>query len=233
MTIIYGFVKCKAASDPILKPAPRHHEIQYHLHLNLAVTTNGKTQTWDTAINVGTNDADDLLKYKLVLDYRHPILQTLKNAPTGFNNLTENLDLPALDFFRSDLLENTGNWRTSDVMDGTEYPEPVATLIRLLKKAHAENADLYIFGRTYTDGSLGIHDVHMNQGSTGRFINPGYDNGQDCNKIWQDGALVVDYNQLQWLGYFSLFSKQLIPTDNLGNPSSDSHPVECQILSQH
>jgi len=31
----------------------------------------------DVAINVGTNDADDLLKYKLIFDFRHSIIQTL------------------------------------------------------------------------------------------------------------------------------------------------------------
>ena len=29
--------------------------------------------TWDVAINVGTNDDDDLLKYKLVYDFRHSL----------------------------------------------------------------------------------------------------------------------------------------------------------------
>jgi hypothetical protein len=36
--------------------------------------------------------------------------------------------LPALDFLRSDILANTGKWRDSDVMDGSELPEPAATL---------------------------------------------------------------------------------------------------------
>jgi hypothetical protein len=33
---------------------------------------------WDVAVNVGTNDADDLLKYKLIYDFHHPIIDTLK-----------------------------------------------------------------------------------------------------------------------------------------------------------
>ena len=31
------------------------------------------TQDWDTAINVGTSNSDDLLKYKSAFDFRHPV----------------------------------------------------------------------------------------------------------------------------------------------------------------
>ena len=39
-------------------------EVQYHLHADLQVA--GDSHTWDTAINVGTSDSDDLLNYRLV-----------------------------------------------------------------------------------------------------------------------------------------------------------------------
>ena len=32
MALIYGFVKCKIASDPALKSSRRKNEVQYHLH---------------------------------------------------------------------------------------------------------------------------------------------------------------------------------------------------------
>lgn len=60
------------------------------------------------------------------------------------------------------MLAETGAWRDSDVMDGSDIPEPVATLKRLLLKAKATGADVYIFGRTYAPPDKGIHDVHMN-----------------------------------------------------------------------
>lgn len=62
MTLTYGYVKCTVVSEPVLKGSRHGHETQYHLHANLRVGS----ENWDTAINVGTNDADDLLKYKLV-----------------------------------------------------------------------------------------------------------------------------------------------------------------------
>jgi uncharacterized protein YukJ len=227
MALNYGFVKCKVVSEPVLKPSRRKQETQYHLHATLNVlAADGSSESWDTAINVGTNDADDLLRYKLVFDYHNSLLDTLKAANPGFTDLTETGAMPALDFLRSHILDETGPWRDSDVMDGSEEPEPVASLKRLLSKAQASSADVYIFGRTYTDGSPGIHDVHMNQGSSGSFLNNGRDDHNDHNDIWQDGAVVVDLGQPECAAYFTAFTQQTVPTDNLGNPDKGSHPIQ-------
>lgn len=122
MTLAYGYVKTKVTSEPKLKPSHHGHETQYHLHCNLDVDG----EKWDVAVNVGTNDADDLLKYKLAFDFRHPLIQTLAAAGAGQHDLTGQAALPALDFLRSDLLAATGKWRDSDVMDGSDGVEPAA-----------------------------------------------------------------------------------------------------------
>lgn len=165
MTLRYGFVKAKLATKPIMKGTRRRRETQYHLHLNLLV--NGGN--WDVAVNVGTNDDDDLLKYKLVYDFRHPLIQTLAAAAAGARDLTDQNALPALDYQRgADIFANTGKWRDSDVMDGTEFPEPVASLKRLLEQALEKEWDVYVFGRFYAEGN-GIHDTHIKSGIDGRF----------------------------------------------------------------
>jgi uncharacterized protein YukJ len=226
MTLKYGYVKCKVISEPVLQSKHLHHEIQYHLHATLQVATaNGGMQQWDTAINVGTNDADDLLKYKLVFAFHHVLRNTLAEAAMGFHDLTGDSKLAAIDFLRSDVLVETGHWRESDAMDGTEHPEPVASLKRLLQRAHATMADVFIFGRTYTTGGSGIHDVHMNQGSRGQFLNNGVDDHNDHNDIWQDGAVLVNLGEEGWAAYFTAFTQQEVPTDKLGNPVDDSHPI--------
>jgi uncharacterized protein YukJ len=226
MTLKYGYVKCKVVSEPELKANRRQHETQYHLHVTLRVATpNGGTADWDTAINVGTNDADDLLQYKLVFDYHHPIITSLGSAQGGFHDLTGTAALPALDFLRSDVLAQTGRWRPSDVVDGTDLPEPVASLKRLLHRAGAQGADVYVFGRTYQTGGPGIHDVHMNQGSRGGFVNNGKDDHNDHNDVWQDGAVLVDLGQPEWAAYFTAFTQQDVPTDALGNPTQTSHGI--------
>lgn len=92
---------------------------------------------------MGTNDADDLLKYKLAFDFRHSILDSLKAEPLGSHPLTDQQALPAIDFQRSDFLDNTGKWRDSDVMDGSEGVEPAASLKRLLMRAKDAGSDVF------------------------------------------------------------------------------------------
>ena len=213
MALSYGFVKAKITSEPVMKGSRRRTEIQYHQHFSLLVDG----AEWDVAVNVGTTDSDDLLKYKLIYDFRHTIINTLSGVPAGSHDLTGQSDLPALDFMRSDLLANTGAWRDSDVMDGTDLPEPVASLKRLLIKAHQQGSDVYVFGRFYSEGN-GIHDTHMNQGSTGEFLHRAGNDSNDHNDIWQDGAVLVDLGDPQWVAYFAAFNQQLVPTDDLGNP---------------
>lgn len=225
MSLTYGCLKAQIVSDPTLQASRHKNEKQYHLHATLQFTTaDGETARWDSAINVGTNDADDLLQYKLVYDYSHPLVDQVKASAAGFTDLTGKEALPALDYLRSDMLANTGPWRDSDVMDGSDQVEPVASLLRLLRKAMSTHATVYIFGRKYVDGD-GIHDVHMNQGSTGSFLNNGVDDHNDHNDIWQDGAVVVDLGEPQMAAYFPAFTQQMVPTDSLGNPETNSHPL--------
>jgi uncharacterized protein YukJ len=220
MSLPYGYVKAKLVSDPVLRGSRRAHEIEYHLHFNLLVDG----ANWDVAINVGTSDSDDLLKFKLVYDFANPIIQTLQQAASGAENLTGKQELPALDFVRGTILQNTGKWRDSDVMDGTDHPEPVASLKRLLEKVRQSNANIYVFGRFYAEGN-GVHDTHMNQGSTKSFIHRAGDDSNDHNDVWQDGALIVDLGLPEWVAYFAAFNQQLVPTDDLGNPEPGSATI--------
>jgi uncharacterized protein YukJ len=221
MALAYGYVKARIVEPPVLKPTHRRRETQYHLHFGLQVDG----APWDVAVNVGTSDADDLLKYKLVYDFRHPVVATLSAAEPGSHDLTGQAALPALDFLRGDVLANTGAWRDSDVMDGSSLAEPAASLHRLLAKAQQQQADVYVWGRFYREGD-GIHDTHMNQGSTGEFIHHSGNDSNDHNDVWQDGALFVDLGQPEWAAYFAAFNQQLVPTDDLGNPAPGAEGIK-------
>jgi len=195
-------------------------EIQYHLHFALDVDG----ADWDIAANVGTDDAADLLKYKIVRNFQHPIVETLRSAPAGKTTLTGICTLPALDFLRSTILDDTGGWLASDVLDGGPGQEPPTQLNALISKAFDNKNDVYVFGRFYTDGN-GVHDVHMNQGSRKRYIHRTGDDTNDHNDIWQDGALMLDFGVAGWVAYFSAFMQQSVPTDELGNPVSGGHAI--------
>lgn len=221
MSLAYGFVKAKIKQVAGLKASGHGSEIQYHIHVTLAVSGGD----WDVAINVGTNDADDLLKYKLVNDFGHPVTATLAAAAEGYTDLTDQHALPALDFMRSDLLTGTAAWRTSDIMDGTENAAPIPDVLTLINAAQQQGLDLYVFGREYTEGN-GIHDTHMNQGSRGaHFLHRAGDDSTDHNDIWQDGALMIDLGGAKWAAYFAAFEQQAVPTDDLGNPLPGAGPI--------
>jgi hypothetical protein len=224
MPLPYGFAKAKLTSLPRLTSKPMnssgHQEVQYHLHVSLDVAG----ESWDTAINAGTDNAADLLKYKIAEGFQNPAAEALR-AAQGAVDLTGKAALPALDFMRSSILENTGPWLESDALDtGAETKQPPAKLSALLSKAFHDKNDVYIFGRFYSEGN-GIHDVHMNQGSRGRYIHrPGSD-GNDHNDIWQDGAVMIDFGDAGWVAYFSAFTQQTVPTDDLGNPLPGGHTI--------
>jgi uncharacterized protein YukJ len=214
MTIPYGYAKGTLIGPPELTSKRLEREIQYHEHFKLDL---GR-EPWDIAVNVGTDQADDLLRYRLVFDFHHSILSDLTSAPRGAKTLTGMTKLPALDFVRSDILANTDPWRDSDPMDGSDVLEPVASLKRLLTAAHENNWDVCVFGRFYGEGA-GMHDIHMNQGSLGRrFAHRPDDDSEDHNEIWQDGALFVNRAAQGWAAYFAMFTQQSMATDNLGNP---------------
>jgi uncharacterized protein YukJ len=206
-----------------MQRARHKKEFQYHLHADLAVA--GSTKPWDVAVNVGTNDSDDLLRYRLVLDYHHPLTGSLAELAMGLKELTGTKAFPALDFLRSDLLAETGKWRDSDVMDGSEDAEPYASLKRLLDQAYANSWNVYFYGRLYTTGGDGIHDIHMNQGSTGGFVNEG-DDHNDHNDVWQDGAVIVEMADGEWGGYFTAFTQQSVPTNDRGNVRDGAHEID-------
>jgi uncharacterized protein YukJ len=234
MTLKYGFFKAQITGDPTMRDKPMGHgadqETQYHMHITLSA---GDGTPWDCAINVGTNQENDLLRYRMVSNFSHPICVQLQQAAPGYTDLTGQSALPALDFLRSDILtagNGTGDWQNSDVMNNgvmnstTEF-QPVAALNAALDKAFDTRADVYAFGRTYTGGDSGIHDIHMNQGSTGaHFRNDGTDD-TDHNDIWQDGALLINYPDGSWAAYFTAFTQQMVPTDDQGNPKPDSHEI--------
>ena len=110
-------------------------------------------------------------------------------------------------------------------MDGSLNSSPVDKLKALLDKAHSLDLDVYIFGREYNT-SDGIHDVHMNQGSTGSFINTGSGDRGDHDRTWEDGAVFVDLGAGKWAAYFTAFTQQMVPTDQLGNPVDDPHEID-------
>ena len=95
--------------------------------------------------------------------------------------------------------------------------------------ATVENDDkllILVFGSRFQDSKQqGVHDIHMNQGSSGSY--------SKSDGVHQDGALIIRYsdptdaNKVCWLGYFTVFQSQYYPTDDqTGLKMPNSQPID-------
>ncbi len=164
-------------------------------------------------------------------NYNHPVLALMLNCDTGFTPGANMVDGLRLDFLRynpklvslADMAvvppcDENGNLNS---LNGDIDPW-------IQKAMNNNNAEVFAFGSGWDDAaahgnlglqsvynpsqSLGIHDIHMNQGDTGseaRF-----------NGIWQDGALFIRFiDTNQWVAMFFRFQNQSTDTDTEGNPN--------------
>jgi uncharacterized protein YukJ len=207
----YGLLKCRALErkiDPDTDPSP-HYQV---------LVSDGQ-QKHRIAINVKSQESPSDLLYLVNDAFQHPILNQLVNLSQGFHPLQRQPGGVALDFIRGNL------FRPEDMKPlPPDVPGPGNDLKELIdlyiqRAIQAEDAVLYAFGapwgpepRTpdqyfgFRPGS-GIHDIHMNQGSVGRF--------QPDNGVYQDGALLIHFpSRNQWVAVFLAFQSQCFHTDD-------------------
>jgi uncharacterized protein YukJ len=207
----YGVLKCRALDrkiDPATDPSP-HYQV---------LVSDGQNKH-RIAINVKSQESPSDLLYLVDDVFGHPILNQLVDFSLGFHKLAHQPGGTALDFIRGNL------FRPEDMKPlPPDVPGPGNDLKELIdlyvqRAIQSEDAVLYAFGvpwgpepgtpDKYFDfrpGS-GIHDIHMNQGSIGRF--------QDSNGVWQDGALLIHFpSRNQWVAIFLAFQSQCFHTDD-------------------
>lgn len=205
----YGVLKCIALDRKLGEGSTPHYQV-------LVTDTKIKHRI---AINVKSQLNPPDLLYFLDDDFKHPIIQGLAELDYGFKPLDSKPGGLALDFIR-------GNLFAPNQMKPLPYDVPGADndlneLLELYIKRALNNKDvsLYAFGEKWGPENNkedkyfhflpgnGIHDIHMNQGNSGRFVR---DNG-----VWQDGALLIHYpSRNQWVGVFLAFQSQSFHTDD-------------------
>jgi len=170
-------------------------------------------------------------------NYSHPMLAGLVAAPEG---LTAAAQLPQpllLDYLRYqpalfpiDQMKPVPPKNTSG--GEGDLNDEIDPWIQ--KAMNNSAARLYAFGSSWDDStsthpdptvywtpnpSLGIHDIHMNQGDSG--------SEAQNNGTWQDGALFLQFTDggsgaepasPLWIAMFFRFANQSINTDDKGNP---------------
>jgi uncharacterized protein YukJ len=171
------------------------------------------------AVNVLSQEAPSELLYYADEAFDHPVLTALPGLPDGFSVLPDTPGQSALDFIRGNLFDRASMRPLPPQAPGPDN-DLADKLHHYVDRAAADpTARLYAFGERwgpekgkpdaifgFTPGN-GVHDIHMNQGNTGRFTR---DDG-----VWQDGGLLLHFPAAQqWVAVFLAFQSQSWHTDD-------------------
>jgi uncharacterized protein YukJ len=178
------------------------------------------------ATNVKSDQQPPDLQFYLDDDYKHPVLNHIKDVPAGFTKLPKSPDTAALDYIRGNLFDIKKMRIVPGSLGG---PNNDLNDIFTVHVEHAINTPgslVYAFGSkwgpednkadAYFDflPGNGIHDIHMNQGNKGSHSG---DNG-----VYQDGGLFIHYpDEDRWVAMFLKFQSQVVHSDD-----GDGGPIE-------
>ncbi|MFD7835294.1 DUF2278 family protein [Streptomyces sp. NPDC059761] len=198
-------------------------------HYQIHLTDNAGTH-YRAAVNVESQQAPSELLYLADDDFRHPVTELLPPAGSGWKALVSQAGKASLDFIRGNLFDPASMRMLPPDVEGAD--NDLADLLdHYVQRAIADPAaTLYVFGQRFgPEANIadkvfgfrpgnGVHDIHMNQGNSGRFRS---DNG-----VWQDGALFVHLpSENRWVAIFLAFQSQAWHTgDNTGHPLDTAPP---------
>jgi uncharacterized protein YukJ len=163
----YHVLKCR--------PVLTHNSPQIqHDHLQVLLENDSGTRYWMT-INI--RSGQDQVLYLIDEVFHHPITQRILDAqlPQGFTALEKKPGGLALDYIR----DNVVDLRSMDQLQPTGDPddEGIADMLttQIVNVVRAPDARMFVFSSRFDDGArfssfdldVGIHDIHMNQGSRG------------------------------------------------------------------
>jgi uncharacterized protein YukJ len=196
-----------------------------HLQIRLLDRTG---QPWRIAVNVQSDTGSQVVYWLVDPLLGHPVLAGLPALPTGFSTVLSS-PAAALDYVRAPLF----GWDAGIALpaSGSESADDLQDLLTLhLRQCQVAGGEVYAFGAKFnrnlhkpidvefgnTDGLHGIHDIHLNQGNTGRHAG---DNGS-----LQDGGLILAHPD-RYVGLFLAFQTQRVPTTDGGAPAQQSTPI--------
>lgn len=204
-----------------------------HYQVRLA---EGSGASYRIAINVKSQETPADLLYLLDDDFRHPVTASLVGLEQGWHALQPVAGGANLDFVRGNLFD-AADMRPIPP-DATGPDNDLADLLdHYVQRAIGDpSALLYAFGARWGPekavadkifGFLpgnGVHDIHMNQGNSGKFR---ADDG-----IWQDGGLLIHFpGESRWIGIFLAFQNQAWHTDDVtGHAIDGAEPAAVRII---
>jgi uncharacterized protein YukJ len=199
-------------------------------HFQLRVLDDAGT-SYRIAVNVQSQQSPPELLYLIDDDLRHPVTAALGGLGSGWHPLPPRPDGPNLDYIRANLFDRAQMRVLPPDVVGPD--NDLADLLdHYIRRAIDDPTALaYLFGQRWgpEDGTPdkifgfepgnGVHDIHMNQGSSGQFVR---DNG-----AWQDGGIILNFpGDSRFVAIFLAFQSQAWHTDDTtGNPIGDGTPA--------
>jgi uncharacterized protein YukJ len=187
-------------------------------HFQIELNDDAETH-YRIAVNVQSQQAPSELLYAAIEDFRHPLTGMLPEVGTGWTPLPARPGGTALDYIRGNLFDPELLRPLPPDLPGPD--NDLADLLdHYVERAISDPAaGVYAFGQRWgpeqgTPDKIfdfkpgnGVHDIHMNQGNTGRFR---ADDG-----VWQDGGLFLRFpGESRWVAIFLAFQSQAWHTDD-------------------
>ncbi len=205
----YGLLKGR----PLRGVAGRGSSPHYQIHVIDDMTE------YRVAVNVKSQESPSEVEFLVDDDFRHPITDGLVEKPLGYVQLASTPSGGGLDFIRGNLFDRSKMRPLPSNLPGPDNDLNDAVDRHVQAAIEEEAAFVCAFGQRWGPepttrdkifGFLpgnGIHDIHMNQGNSSRFVK---DDG-----VWQDGGLLFFLPSVQrWTGIFLKFQSQTWHTDD-------------------
>lgn len=220
----YGVLKGR----PIARRLGESSNAHYQVHVV------DDTTDYRVAVNVRSQLSPSELEYLIDGRFQHPITASLPCLPLGFTPLVRQPGGIALDFIRGNLFDRERMQPLPFDVPGPNNDLNEAIDIYVQQALADEDALVYAFGERWGPepqtkdkifGFLpgnGIHDIHMNQGNVGRFI--------EQDGVWQDGALFIHFPRTErWVAVFLKFQSQTWHTDDATGHRIEPEPVPTPV----
>ncbi len=196
-----------------------------HIHLFYDDGTGGNFgDARRASINVKSSSKVSELVFWQVPDFRHPLVDQLGGLGMGFHRIPSRAGGAALDYVRGNLIE---------LKDGRVLPHDrpgarddiIDYVMPELQAAINREATVYLFGEPYSDRQ-GIHDVHMNQGSQGKF--------KKYDGVYQDGGIILRFpGEDRYAAIFLAFASQAVHTDEVEGHGLPGSQNLAQLIGGH
>lgn len=231
----YGILRGNIINAIPYKQGADHYQIEVRADQLYRVAVDVYSRFAGTVVHYSLDgsrvlDTNRMVMYYKDENYNHPITNEILACKQGFSPKASINPSLCLDYLHFDppLFPIDKMRVVKPKVDNTPGEDLNGDIDPWVQKAkNNPAAEVFAFGSGWDDNapgshpdnhqyfnpnpSLGVHDIHMNQGDTGK--------EQKYNGSKQDGALFFYFkDENKWVAMFFRFQNQSTNTDNNGNP---------------